>query len=479
MILIDAKGRCLDPDSRKPIKGNETRAAIDHLIGHVGSAHVLLFLHGGLNDPGSAVGRAQDKERMNAIFSAGFYPIYIGWDANLWTSYRDHLYPIRRGVSEPFWGVGTMPLVLFGDAVGGVGDAPMDWYHQVFETDWRRLQFSGSPWNNREAMDPPRLLNPEPQLVNREYRELRQLLSSSPERAIKISLGHFSSDSGRNSLGSVTYFAFLPLRIGSSPLVGSGGQEAWEGMRRRIQSLFFPPDRFDLRPEQSDVRLGRLSNDAFEDRVRGAVLPHDDGALPIFLRRLSESQQLRSNQITLVAHSMGTIVACEMLTRYHRIKYDNIVFMAAACSLNEFDRAVVPYLQESPGTLFYNLCLHPQHDIDEGFGGNRDLVAERGSLLEWIDNFYSTPEHFMDRMLGKWDNVVQAVHIIPDDIRGRLTIKAFGVNPRQKFSKTFVEDEYVSQKESGPQAHGEFTNWPYWRKWFWDYERTPVCDSKG
>lgn len=62
----------------------------------------------------------------------------------------------------------------------------------------------------------------------------------------------------------------------------------------------------------------------------------------------------------------------------------------------------------------------------------------------------------LDRTLGKCENIIQATHIIPPQIRPRVNLKAFGVG------KT---------ASAGPQRHGEFDDYQpgdnqTWR--FWD-----------
>ena len=62
--------------------------------------------------------------------------------------------------------------------------------------------------------------------------------------------------------------------------------------------------------------------------------------------------------------------------------------MAAACSIKDFQAAVIPYLHDHADTKFFNYTLHPVAENLEshgyGFGGT-------GSLLNQIDNFYENP----------------------------------------------------------------------------------------
>src|SRR5205807_7605742 len=108
------------------------------------------------------------------------------------------------------------------------------------------------------------------------------------------------------------------------------------------------------------------------------------------MKRLKREDDAGHYQITLVGHSMGAIVLNELVRRSttEGVHYDNIVYMAAACSVRDFQRSVVPYMQRHTTTNFYNLCLHPVNEVRERHAA--DLVP-RGSLLVWIDDMYSNP----------------------------------------------------------------------------------------
>jgi hypothetical protein len=207
----------------------------------------------------------------------------------------------------------------------------------------------------------------------------------------------------------------------------------------------------------------------------------------------------RPYRVTLVGHSMGTIVLNEWLRRDvidemqreveqghgrvevptgpQPIQYEQIVYMAAACTVREFQRSVVPYLlQHGPrtdatdaaarvGTQFYNLTLHPVADLREV--DYYDLPP-RGSLLVWLDDFLTAPRTPLDRTLGRWDNIITAWRVIPEAALGQVTIKAFALAP--------TGDRRESGKYYGPQAHGDFRQAPYWNPAFW-YGETPEVPS--
>jgi len=195
------------------------------------------------------------------------------------------------------------------------------------------------------------------------------------------------------------------------------------------------------------------------------------GAVEMFFVALNEQFKGRWNlpKIVLAGHSMGCIVACEALSRHPEIHYDDIVFLAAACSIAEYRRAVIPYLGQPANltTKFYNLCLYPAVERGEKPLGKVDLIA-RGSLLMWIDSFLAQPESEQDRTMGRWDNCI--LHAgnpdIPQNVAPRVTFKAFG-RGRVKDGKLI-----------DPTEHGEFSQttnknlaFRFWVMSFWNAEQ--------
>lgn len=79
----------------------------------------------------------------------------------------------------------------------------------------------------------------------------------------------------------------------------------------------------------------------------------------------------------------------------------------------------------------------------------------RGSLLTWIDEFFQTPESFLDRTFGSFENAVIAYQLLPQT--NRIHLKAFGVT--------------AGKEPAGPQKHGEFNAFEFWK---YDYWRTDV-----
>jgi pimeloyl-ACP methyl ester carboxylesterase len=193
-----------------------------------------------------------------------------------------------------------------------------------------------------------------------------------------------------------------------------------------------------------------------ERAATGRVGRPQDGAVGRLAKALDELVQANPGRysITLVGHSMGTIVANEVIRTHPTLPLSNIVYMAAACSVSEFSASVIPYLRDATNAHFYNLSLHPLAEEREAQWKMVDLPP-RGSLLEWIDNFFSTPRTIPERTLGKWLNITATTALIPTNaVSSRVVLKSFSVGL----------DGQISQQ---PQVHGEFSEMVFWDENFW------------
>jgi hypothetical protein len=126
---------------------------------------------------------------------------------------------------------------------------------------------------------------------------------------------------------------------------------------------------------------------------------------------------------------MGTIVLDRVLLHFPDLPVSRIYYLAPATTVHELETGVVPFLERNPGTLYYHGMLHPYADAGEWQPGFLDLVP-RGSLLEWVDDYLTTPETPFDRVSGKWSNIVAARQVFTPAVRARVVLKSFGVRDR-------------------------------------------------
>jgi hypothetical protein len=236
---------------------------------------------------------------------------------------------------------------------------------------------------------------------------------------IAISIGQDYSEPSDWAARGAFYGLTFPTKMLTSPLIDAFGSAGWQNMSRRTQTIV---------EGASDFEVGQGN---IQDYVnRGAP-----GGLDALFRRLASRQKDErfghpAYEITLVGHSMGSMVLNEALRRQTRREADGgdelpvtrIVYMAAACSIRDFSDSVVPFLVAHKRTRFYNLCLHPTAELIES---NAFDIPPRGSLLLWIDDFLTEPSTPLDRTLGRWENIVQVPYVIPGKVRGRVAVKAF------------------------------------------------------
>jgi pimeloyl-ACP methyl ester carboxylesterase len=206
-----------------------------------------------------------------------------------------------------------------------------------------------------------------------------------------------------------------------------------------------------------------------------------DGGAEIFTKQLTNFLQLHPNYtVTLVAHSMGTIIANEIIRRHGRdLHIKAIVYMAAACGFEDFAKCVVPFLEADTNAVFYNLCLSPANEraedhLDHWYNAPVEILAPHGSLLQWIDDYYSTANTKFGWTMGKYENVLPSMQasMIRTNIYPRIMITRFGIG---------------SLATCGPQKHGDFSQVRFWDTNFWQKEWTtnmlitghPVLQTTG
>ena len=101
---------------------------------------------------------------------------------------------------------------------------------------------------------------------------------------------------------------------------------------------------------------------------------------------------------------MGAIVANEIVRSFGGLPFPRIVYMAAACSIRDFIESVAQFMLRNPNeSTFHNLCLDPEAEVREL---NVRSLSPRGSLLQWIDQFFQEPDATPERVLGKWVSIV-------------------------------------------------------------------------
>ena len=180
-----------------------------------------------------------------------------------------------------------------------------------------------------------------------------------------------------------------------------------------------------------------------------------------FFDIIVSDKSLRLMDKNLIGHSMGTIIANNILIKYPDIKLNNVVYMGAAASIKDVQAAVVPWMQQpnNAKAQFYNLSLDPYRELSESHGFDS---VPRGSLLNWIDYIYGDVNSFNDRTAGSWWNIIRmAQEAFPETIHERIHLTRFP----------------IGDSAMGPQLHGDFGDYCFWQEKFWSAQKPFVKHS--
>ena len=418
-----------------------------------GKQRILLFVHGGLNSLNDA------RERVDRLVSAGegpgtlrekHYPIFINWQASFISSYKDHLFRVRQGVGEPKTATLTSPYIFVKDLVFG-----------AFKTAPDTIELF---YNLGEK------IHPEPVCLSEaapeEYAVTKSRFCRESETRIRI--GH-DLRTRASRIGSYTKaVVWSPIKPLTTGFVIDGfGSEAWKIMIRRTELMFhrelFPP----ADPRDTDPR-----------------------SLTFFLQRLAAAApDSAGTSIDFVAHSAGAIILNRALREVPELPVDNIVYMAAASSEEDYESTMIGngkqsgYLSNHPDTRVFHLVLQPNAETNESYLGLFELTP-RGSLLYWIDNFLADPEFSRDHVAGRATNLMPRIDATPSEVKKRVLLKIFDYGALQQAPPSHPTGQRLREwydwcdhhrASCQPQRHGDFSEMPFWQEWFW----CPHWDTPG
>ena len=356
---------------------------------------LTIYIHGGLNTFDATVDRVENTYKR--ILSEKQYPIFISWKSGPFTNYLDHLFMIRQGERSALKGGFSFPFIFAEDAFRSIARIPASSWNIVAGQNNLSIKY----------------MNDEEESAYRSEYRIENSKEFEVHKNIKYSQGH-------------GFFDFVtiwnPVKFVTAPIVDGFGKGAWRSMLRR-----------------TDLVLN--SQNAFE----GGSNKESQTAAYYFLSELDHNY--KDTKKTLIAHSMGTIIANNILTRFPNIDFNKVIYMAAACKIKDLEKSVVPWLKFDKNRKFYNLTLNPYRDINEN--GFYDFVP-RGSLLIWIDGFLEDVDSFEDRTAGYWFNIIRAAEVVfPPEIRSQVHLTRYGIKNRT------------------PQNHGEFDDFNFWNEGFW------------
>ncbi len=432
LVLVDPVGRLCDTNG-KPTTRDCLTNVFEPLADPSAPTNILIFFQGGMNNFSDGIGWANDLTGCITNAPQPYYPIFFAWNSSLLSCWWDHSTRILPTGADEGKRVYYLPLFTvpadLGRAIGRIPFTVAFTTKNLIESCYDILPL---PAHGKETNVPVTLRM-------RDKREQRALYAActnlhSRDMSIILETNQTTRFRQEKRVWETAVLAY-PNMLGSL-LVDTGGKQGWDQMLRRTDTMF--------------VRPGKYMN----------------GGAELFTEELTNFLAAHPNyHVTLVAHSMGSIIANEIIRRHGpELHIDNIVYMAAACSVQDFAKSVAPFMQANTNVHFYNLCLNPANERAEdhlGYLGEApiikwipEVISPHGSLLQWIDDYYGNSNTPFGWTLGKLENSLRGLtaQMIPPEILPRITLKTFGTG---------------TLKNCGPQKHSDFTLVNFWDPAFW------------
>lgn len=491
VVASDRRGRLLDVKydaahgrlvDGKSLDDDATSKRLDEVVAHLRSAQkrvgtpeqsldVVVFIHGGLNSLDNALERASTY--VPAMCEEGKYPLFIVWPSEGLQTYVDSIANHYQGD----WGhpgfAWTVPFKLATDAAEVVARSLLNYAKQL--NRWaggscyneRLREFSRGWYCGRDGATDP-------------YTDPCE--EKDPVQGFSCSGGN--RDAARDyAISQARYAPALPLKALTVPLVDPLGERAWLSMEARTRFVFRHPCRTDSGAAEGDCKPG-IAATLFDKLDNGRSL------IDVSAKRRAEiaaESQGPGMRITLIGHSMGTMVAADIVRKFPRLPYDNVVFFGAAITVREFRNSVEALLRERvrdcgdrcPGALapfhFYNVSLHPYAEASEENGWGS---LPSGSLLEWIDFVFRAPPELSERTLGRWANVAAMRSTFDEQLLAehmhfhRLGLCA--TDPR-KHGDFICDKDELGDPSTGRKPAPHCATPQFWRKEAWTRS---TCPSK-
>jgi hypothetical protein len=383
---------------------------------------IIVLVHGGRVS--LEKGYRGTEARAPTILAAGYHPIFVNWNSSGSSTLFTHLFRVRQGQDwGPVRGALSAPFVIAAGVGRAVSRAPLNTLHLVSDHcrvlgGVRRGTLESAERGSRVCRIPG-VDDFRRQQAAFEARFDDAPADTTPGDSLVVGIGTYDLGAGRAwaRLGAALVTAVPQLVTG--PIIDGFGSGAFNEMRRRARSTI--RSRREYAPN--------ASTEAYYAPPTGAVHALIDSLQHLIREAAADSlpvERQRHRALILEGHSMGTIVLDRVLLHFPELPVARIYYLASATTVHELESSVIPFLERNPRTLFYQGVLHPYADAGEWQPAFLDLVP-RGSILEWVDDYLSSPETPFDRVSGKWSNIVAAQQVFTPAVRARVVVKAFGV----------------------------------------------------
>lgn len=417
---------------------------------------LLIFIHGGMNSYKQSLERVE-RDLPEMMKDPDVYPIFVLWPSEMFDSYGDSIANYYQGSWDHPGYIFSVPFKFATDVIEVGGRSLMSYGKQT------NLWLGSRCFNEAMRDDIPFYCgsNPNQPVIAEGSANDERNPTNDPCEENSPPKGFSCVKTSVEAAGNfwrLKNVLLSPLKLISIPIIDPLGERDWNSMISRT--------RFTMRQPCKEDAWGK----------------GNCGVGPVYKLFQVIRDNLKDQEITLIGHSMGAIVASEVVNAFPDLPYRNIVFMGAAVSIKEFSNSVQRVLKSrldksSPNIgdcdrrqvdmrgdakeavkkpfCFFNLSLHPYAEATEenGFG-----AAPSGSLLEWIDNNFTRPADIADRTLGRWANISPIRYTLDQTLldNGYMHFKRFGLD------------------FDGPHSHGGLANpeesskyGAYWSPDYW------------
>ena len=408
----------------EPVSQDAFAGVLDGIRGH-DSGRLLFFVHGANNSFRRSARRANEQTPL--ILATGQYPVFVNWSSSFATSYRDDLFRIHQGKD--------------GGAAASSALAPFR-----FAADVAKMLFR-APWVGAQQFRTMVRTRPG---VRRNEDILQGVIKLQAAWPGHISIGPTCKKNRlRGARTFLTGTVTAPTtKLATNMVMDAFGPGSWDVLQRRTRVLF-----------EKDAYFRTGTN---EPPGGGPWAPQNGrleqgleaGGLARFLDELLaliEAEPSRNWEIVLAVHSTGALVANEIVRRYPPdiLPTARIVYMAAASSIEDFDRDIIAPLRRNPDTAPEVLHL-TLHHLQENRQSMLWDVGPRGTIIVAVDNFIDKPKTLGGRVAGRLDNLVRHVQKWPEFVQKKSWVRAFGAGK-------------CSATTNQPRKHGHFsTRFRYW-----------------
>ena len=333
-------------------------SSMDTFFENKGGKKILIYVHGGLNSRGGTLERVADDKTWGSplyqeILSSGQYPVFVNWNSGLLSSYSDHLFRVRQKEDSPLLGAVTWPVYLGMDILRSLSRVPMVLTGLLLE-DAKTNNMVAPIFDKKPAIEVGTDIycrkhsgvDPE------EHPGLCSKTAPTPiPDKFDLSMGHDQRGLGEMIVAGTQYLVTLPAKMVVAPVLDAIGTSAWNNVLRRVSLLYHVDKEFHV---ENDPRS--LSARARGDSQVGLSRIPASGGVSLFMKEFiyKYCADIRDHsgewEITLVGHSMGTIVLNELIRNFGTIPAEqcgnpqpihlpvkNIVYMASASTIRHYE----------------------------------------------------------------------------------------------------------------------------------------------